>query len=183
MGIAFSNNQKSFCILLLLSVAQKSISQPEKYFHFSDPFTINISGNYKVIQHQMFDWSLGEFSTYTLNAKPLMIFSMGYLQSNYYPLLQYNHIDSFALQIKVGPNPFSDYIIIQSKQDQVIINSIQLIDFQGNVLYQLKGDYSGHDFYYKMHIKKLIFPFCYLNIKYTISGEIYKSKFFKLLQN
>lgn len=183
MGISFSTKQKNICILLLMSVAQKSISQPVKYFHLSDPFAINVSGNYKLIQHQMFVWSLGEFSTHTLNAKPLMIISLGFLQSNYYPLLQYNHIDSFALQIKVGPNPFSDYIIIQSEQDQIIINSIQLIDFQGNILYQLNGDYSGHDFYYKMPIKKLVNPFCFLNIKYTISGQIYKSKFFKLLQN
>jgi hypothetical protein len=183
MGILFSIKQKNICILLLLYVAQKSFSQPVKYFHFVDPYTINVSGNYKVIQHQIFDWSIGELSTRTLNARPLIIFSLGFLQSNYDPLLQYKHIDSFALQIKIGPNPFSDYIIIQSKQDQVIINSIQLIDFQGNILYQLNGDYSGHDFYFKMPIKKLMNPLCFLNIRYTISGQIYKSKFFKLLQN
>jgi hypothetical protein len=183
MGIPFSTKQKNICILLLLSVAQKSFSQPVKYFHFLDPFTINVSGNDKVIQHQIFDWSFGELSIRSWNAKPLMIFSMGFLQCDYNPLLQYKHIDSFALQIKIGPNPFSDYIIIQSKQDQVIINSIQLIDFQGNILYQLNGDYSGYDFYFKMPIKKLMNPLCFLNIRYTISGQIYKSKFFKLLQN
>jgi hypothetical protein len=97
--------------------------------------------------------------------------------------LVYNNIDSFAFQIKIGPNPFSDYIIIQSEQDQVIINGIQLLDFQGKILYQLNGDHSGHHFYYKIPVKKLIHPLCILNIRYTVSGQIYKSKFFKLLQN
>ena len=183
MGISFSSKQKNICILLLISFAQKAYAQPIKYFHFLDPFTINVLGNDKLIQHQLFNWSVGEFSIRTLNAKPLLIISLGFLQSNYYPSLQYNHLDSFALQIKIGPNPFSNYIIIQSKQDQVIINSIQLIDIHGTILYQLNGDYSGHDFYYKMPIKKLINPLFFLNIRYTISGQIYKSKFFKLLQN
>ena len=183
MGISFSTKQKNICILLLISFTQKAFAQPIKYFHFLDPFTINVLGNHKMIQHEMFNWSVGEFSTRTLIAKPLMIVSLGFLQNNYYLSLQYIQLDSFALQIKIGPNPFSNYIIIQSRQDQIIINSIQLVDFQGNILYQLNGDYSGHDFYYKMPIKKLINPLCFLNIRYTISGQIYKSKFFKLLQN
>jgi hypothetical protein len=183
MGIYFSSKQKRVCILLVFSIAQNSYTQPIKYFHFLDPFTINVAGNHVIIQNQLYDWSVGEFSNRTLNVKSLMIFSLGFLQSNYYPLLQYNQTDSFALQIKIGPNPFSDYIVIQSKQDQVIINGIQLLDFQGNILYQLNGDYSGHDFYFKMPIKKLTNPLCFLNIRYTVSGQIYKSKFFKLLQN
>ncbi len=183
MGIYFSTNAKHVCIMILLGIAQKPFAQPIKYIHFLDPFTMNVAGYHAIIQNQIYDWSLGEFSIRTLNAKPLTIFSMGFLQSIYSPLLQYNHIDSFALQIKIGPNPFSDYIIIQSKQDQIIINAIQLVDFQGNILYQLSGDYSGHDFYFKMPIKKLNNPICFLNIRYTISGQMNKSKFFKLLQN
>lgn len=182
MGIYFSSKQKQVCILLVFSMAQKADAQFVKNIRRLDPFTINVTGNYSIIQNQLYDWSLGELAIRSFNIKSLFI-SLGFLQSQYYPLLQYNNVDSFALQIKIGPNPFSSYIIIKSEQDQVIINSIQLIDFQGHILYQLNGDYSGHDFYFKMPVKKLINPLCFLNIRYTISGQINKSKFFKLLQN
>ena len=183
MGILFSSKQKNICILLLISIAQKSFAQPEKYCHIKDPYSINVAGNHVIIQNQIFDWSLGESLIRTFNSNPLLNISLGFLQSNYYPFLQFNNQDSFGLQIKIGPNPFSNYVIIQSRQDQVIINSIQLVDFQGNILYQVKGSYSGHNFYLKMPIGKLINPLCFLHINYTISGQIYKSKFFKLLQN
>ena len=182
MGILFSSKQKNICILLLISIAQKSFGQSNKFFHCKDPFTINVTGNNAIIQNKMYDWSLGESVISTFNCNPLLNISLGFLQSNYYPFLQFNNLDSFALQIKIGPNPFSNYVIIQSSQDQVIINSIQLVDFQGNILYQVKGSYSGHNFYLKMPIGKLINPLCFLHINYTISGQIYKSKFFKLLQ-
>lgn len=183
MGILFSSKQKNICILLLISIAQKSFGQSNMFFHCKDPFTINVTGNHAIIQNKMYDWSLGESVISTFNCNPLLNISLGFLQSNYYPFLQFNNLDSFALQIKIGPNPFSNYVIIQSSQDQVIINSIQLVDFQGNILYQVNGSYSGHNFYLKMPIGKLINPLCFLHINYTISGQIYKSKFFKLLQN
>jgi len=183
MGILFSSKQQYIFILIVLSFAQKPYVHAKKYFHFIDPFAINVAGNHVIIQNQIYDWSLGELVIGTFNTTPLLYISLGFLQSQYYPLLQYNNVDSFALQIKIGPNPFSNFIILQSEQDQIVINAIQLVDFQGKILYQLKGDYSGHDFYLKMSIGKLISPICLLHINYTISGQIYKSKFFKLLQN
>jgi hypothetical protein len=182
MGIYFSSKQKQVCILLVFSIAQKSNAQFVKNMRRLDPFTINVTGNYSIIQNQFYDWSLGELAIRSFNIKSLFI-SLGFLQSQYYPLLQYNNVDSFALQIKIGPNPFSNYIIIQSEQDQLIINAIQLLDFQGNVLYQINGDYAGHCFYYKIPIKKLFNPLCFLIIRYTIADQLYKLKFFKLLQN
>jgi hypothetical protein len=183
MGIFFSPKQRQVYILLVFSITQNAYGQAVNNFRCIDPFTINVAGHNAMIQNQLFDWSIGELSTRTFFGKAVFIISLGFLQSSYHPLLVYNNIDSFAFQIKIGPNPFSNYIIIQCEQDQLIINGIQLLDFQGKILYRLNGDYSGHQFYYKIPVEKLIHPLCILNINYTISGQIYKSKFFKLLQN
>ena len=183
MGIFFSMKERQVCILLVFSITQNAYGQAVNNFRCIDPFTINVAGNSAMIQNQLFDWSIGELSTSTFIGKAVFIISLGFLQSSYHPLLIYNNIDSFAFRIKIGPNPFSNYIIIQCEQDQLIINGIQLLDFQGKILYRLNGDYSGHQFYYKIPVEKLIHPLCILNINYTISGQIYKSKFFKLLQN
>jgi len=87
------------------------------------------------------------------------------------------------MQIKVGPNPFTNKIIIQSKVDELTITSIQLIDFQGNKLYSSSEPFSGIHFYKEITVKKLIVPICFLKIQYTISDHIYKSKYLKLIQH
>ena len=181
MGILFSNNHKQIFVLLLMGIAQKQYAQD--YPHLCDTYAINVAGKNVVVKNMYYDWSLGELAVHTLTGIPHIIISCGYLQSSYYPLLQYHNTDSFAIKIKIGPNPFSNYVVIQCEQDQLDIHAIQLLDFQGKILFQLNGNYSGHQFYYKMPIQKLINPVCFLNISYSIADHIYKSKFFKLLQN
>jgi hypothetical protein len=111
------------------------------------------------------------------------ILSSGFLQSNYSPLSLYQQLDSFAMQIKVGPNPFRNRIIIQSKVDDMIITSIQLHDFNGTILYSSMEYFSGIQFYKEIIVDKLMIPICFLEIKYTISDHIYKSKYIKLIQH
>jgi len=183
MGILISKKHNQFCILLLLGIVQKPYAQVLSNFHFHDPFTINVAGKYNIIHDVLYDWSFGEMAIHTMYTKPTFYISLGFLQSNYYPFLQYKNLDSFDIKIKIGPNPFSNYIVIQSQQDQLIINCIQLLDFQGKVLYQVNGDYAGLNFYYKLFVKKLNSPMCFLNISYTISDHINRKKYFKLLQN
>ena len=166
-----------------MGIVQNTNAQAISNFHFHDPFTLNVAGKHNNIHNLIFDWSFGEMAIHTMFIKPALFISLGFLQSNYYPFLQYSNLDSFGIKIKIGPNPFSNYIVIQSQQDQLIINAIQLLDFQGKILYQVNGDYAGHDFYYKLYVKKLNTPICFLNISYTISDNIYRTKYFKLLQN
>lgn len=183
MAVLFSNKNKSVCVLLLLSLSQRGYGQNRITTNFIDPYLINVTGSHSIINDLWCDWSVGEFVTQTHKIPSTLLLSCGYLQSHYSPLLFFQDIDSFPIQIKIGPNPFSQFIIIQSQQDALIINSIQLIDFQGILLHELLGDYAGHHFYYKIPIQKLNNPICFLKINYTIDAQIYKSKYFKLLQH
>jgi hypothetical protein len=141
-------------------------------------------GNTYQFNNIALDWSVGETPLIqVLDLQKQYQLSTGFLQGSYYPQLLYQQLDSFSIQIKVGPNPFTNKIIIQSKVDELTITSIQLMDFQGNRLYSSSGLFSGIHFYKEILVRKLVVPICFLEIKYPISDHIYKSKYLKLLQH
>jgi hypothetical protein len=184
MGFLFFQNHKKVCVFFLLGIVSDAQSQRNNTLHFIDPYTLNVVGNAHQFNNLKLDWSVGEVAIFKLaDWQKQFILSSGFLQSNYTPLALYQQIDSFALQIKVGPNPFSNRIIIQSKVDGIIITSIQLHDFNGAILYSSMEYFSGIQFYKEIIVDKLMIPICFLEIKYTISDHIYKSKYIKLIQH
>ena len=184
MGILFVQKQRQVYLYLLLGVMNEVHGQYLNSHHFINPFALNVTGNSSQLNEFHIDWSIGEaFLTKTLSTQNGWILSTGFLQSIYAPLNLYDALDSFAIQIKVGPNPFSNKIIIQSKVDEVIINSIRIIDFEGNVIYNLNESFSGIHFYHEIKIGKLMHPICFLSIQYSIADKIYKSKYLKLIQH
>ena len=184
MGFLFFQNHKKVCVYFLLGVVGDVNAQHANTIHFIDPYTLNVMGNTYPFNHISLDWSVGEAPlVQILDLQKQYQLSTGFLQGSYYPQLLYQQLDSFAIQIKVGPNPFSNRIIIQSKVDDLTITSIQLIDFQGSKLYNSSEQFSGLQFYKEIIIKKLIVPVCFLEIQYTISDHIYKSKYLKLIQH
>ena len=184
MGFLLSPNQHKACVFFLLGIVSEANAQVPKSQHFIDPYTMNVIGNAYQYQNLALDWSMGETPIIQmLTLQKQYQLSTGFLQSNYFPQLLYQQLDSFAIQIKVGPNPFSDRIIIQSKVDGLIINGIKIIDFQGRILFNLSEPFSGLQFYKEIIIGKLMMPICFLQIQYTISDQIYKSKYLKLIQH
>lgn len=151
---------------------------------YQDPFTINVTGFSHQRSDLIMDWSWGEASMIkTLQTYPSYILSTGFLQSKNDPLLLFKNVDSFALQIKIGPNPFTDLIQISSNQEGIAINAIQLFDTHGILLHQMKGQFAGLHFYYQIHVQSLHDPTCYLVVYYSIGDLLIKSKCFKLIQN
>lgn len=184
MGVLFIQRKRHFCLALLIGFSNESYGQAKSRQNYIDPYTINVTGSSTQINNYQFDWSIGEAAmVHTLFAQKNLMLSTGFLQNLYYPLYLYNQLDSFAIQIKVGPNPFSNRIIIQSKVDEMIITEIQLTDFQGKLIYNSNVHYSGLEFFHEILIGKLLYPICFLSIRYCIADKIYKSKYFKLIQN
>jgi len=184
MGFLFFQNHKKVCVYFLLGIVSDVNAQQSNTIHFIDPYTLNVLGNTYQLNNMALDWSVGETPLIKmLDLQKQYQLSTGFLQGNYYPQLLFQQLDSFAMQIKVGPNPFTNKIIIQSKVDELTITSIQLIDFQGHSLYSSSASFSGIHFYKEITVKKLIVPICFLEIQYTISDHIYKSKYLKLIQH
>ncbi len=184
MGILFSKKQKKVCMFFLMGLVNDASGQQVTNQHFLDPYTMNVMGSASQISNISFDWSIGEAPiAQMLNWQAQFQLSTGFLQSSYYPQLLFKHLDSFEVEIKVGPNPFSDRIIIQSKVDEIMITGIQLIDFQGKVLFTSTELFSGIQFYKEINIRKLLFPICFLQIQYIISDRIYNTKYLKLIQH
>lgn len=184
MGFLFFQNQKKICVYFLLGIVSDVNAQHTNAIHFIDPYSFNVIGNAYQFDNMALDWSVGETPLIKmLDLQKKYQLSTGFLQGSYYPQLLYQQLDSFAIQIKVGPNPFTNNIIIQSKVDELTITSIQLIDFQGNRLYSSSASFSGIHFYKEILVRKLIVPICFLEIKYTISDHIFKSKYLKLIQH
>jgi len=184
MGFLFFQNQKMFCVYFLLGIVGDVNAQQSNTIHFIDPYTLNVLGNTYQFNNMALDWSVGETPLIQmLDLQKQYQLSTGFLQGSYYPQLLYQQLDSFSIQIKVGPNPFTNKIIIQSKVDELAITFIQLIDFQGNKLYSSSETFSGIHFYKEIIVKKLIVPICFLEIQYIISDHIYKSKYLKLIQH
>jgi hypothetical protein len=183
MGILFNQRSRQLCFALLIGIIKEADGQVKDPHKFIDPFSINIVGNFRQIHAIHFDWSIGEAAMANTHTAPNnLVLSTGFLQSIYYPLHLYQQIDSFDIQIKVGPNPFTNRIIIQSRVDEMIVKEIKLIDFQGNLLYLTNISYSGLQLYHEILIGKLLYPVCFLSIRYCIGDAIYKSKYFKLIQ-
>jgi len=184
MGVLFIQKKRQFCLALLISFSNEFYGQEKKLPHYIDPYSINVAGRFNQINNLQLDWSIGEAAmVHTLFIQKKLILSTGFLQNLYYPLYLYNQLDSFAIQIKVGPNPFNNRIIIQSKVDEMVITEIQLTDFQGTLIYNSNLHYSGLEFFHEIVIGKLLFPICFLSIRYCLADKIYKSKYFKLIQN
>jgi hypothetical protein len=184
MGFLFFHKSTIVCIGLGFAIPITAYNQYKWMSVCQDPFTINVTGSSRQLSNITIDWSWGEASIIkTLHAYPSYILSTGFLQSKNDPLLLFKNLDSFALQIKIGPNPFTDFIQITMNQEGIAIHAIQLFNAQGILLYQMKGNYSGLGFYHKIKMEAHDNSIYYLVVNYTIGDFMTKSKYFKLIQN
>ncbi len=184
MGFLFFHKSTIVSIVLGLAIPISGYNQYKWMPIYQDPFTINVTGSSHELSNLTIDWSWGEASIIkTLHDNPSYFLSTGFLQSKNDPFLLFKNLDSFALQIKIGPNPFTNLIQISTNQEGILIHAIQLFNSQGILLYQMKGYYNGLRFYHKIQIEALNNSICYLVVHYSIGDLLKRSKYFKLIQN
>jgi len=148
-----------------------------------DPNTINCNGGCISLNKIIIDWTAGDVgNTIKYNAKPFIIISTGYLQNDYDASALFRTMGNFGLQIKVGPNPFTNNIHISCAQTGMDIISIALYDNVGNGFNLIKGPFSGLLFEKNIYIHQLSNPICYLKVHYIIANKYELSRTFKLIQ-
>jgi hypothetical protein len=129
------------------------------------------------------DWGLGEMaSAFTVLQNPSILLSTGYLQSNYDIVSLFNQLDSFGLQIKVGPNPFYNTLRIYCAQDGLDIMAIKVFDSHGVIIKNISGPFSGLQFDQTIQIQKLSTPICLIHIQYKIANLYSRQRIYKLIQ-
>ncbi|MEY4278261.1 MAG: hypothetical protein RL377_265 [Bacteroidota bacterium] len=190
MGFLFYKRKRVLCCAFLISSQGLMSSQPllfaqvPSFQQFHNSFVFNTTGGSKNINDLRFDWSVGASIQFTATAPEYeWILSFGFLQNDYDKALLYKTKDSFALQIKLGPNPFSDHLIIQCNQEGITITGLQLMDLFGTTLFISTESHSGIHYYEQLHLNKLKYPACVLVVYYTIADGNSSSRKYKLVQN
>lgn len=184
MGSLFFKNKKSICCILLWGTHHIAIAQSFSHKMGLDPFSINTSGGSNRLGDWLFDWSLGESPMLSSIAPKLnWSVSFGFLQNDYPKNLLFSTLDSFALQIKVGPNPFSHKLIIQCQQEGVVITELHLINLSGQTLYHKRGEYAGLNYYQEINLEKVHTGTCLLIVYISINNHNRIARTYSLLQN
>mgnify|MGYP000154930309 CR=1 FL=1 len=184
MGVLLYSYKCSIYTAILLGIPIVNLAQKIEDKGFTDPYTINVAGGTWRQNNNWIDWSLGESTLIkTFYKHPILLLSFGFLQSGYDPLLLFKSLDSFDLQIKVGPNPFQSKVFIQSKQDGIAIIKVQVMNFRGDIIYYFPGIYAGLHYYLEIPIQKLNNPIYYLYIQYRIGENTERTKIIKLIQH
>jgi hypothetical protein len=148
-----------------------------------DPYVINCNGGSTLVNQIIIDWTVGNMgNTFSAISRPALILSTGYLQNSYNVTALFKQIDSFGLQIKVGPNPFRNTLHIYCAQDGLDIITIKLFDSQGIMIKNILGPFSGIGFDQILQIQKLSNPICYVQIQYKVANEFILQRTYKLLQ-
>jgi hypothetical protein len=159
-------------------------AQAPSFQLFNHSFVFNTTGGSKNIKDLRFDWSIGASLQLTATTPEYpWILSFGFLQNEYDKAQLYKTKDSFGLQIKLGPNPFSDHLIVQCNQEGVTITGLQLMDLFGTTLFLSTQSHSGIHYYEQLHLSKLKYPACVLVVYYTIGDAYSSSRKYKLVQN
>ena len=152
-------------------------------FQQIDPYTINSIGGSIYTNQMNIDWGLGEMaSTFKINHTPSILLSTGYLQSNYDIVSHFNQLDSFGLQIKVGPNPFYNQLRLYCEQDGVDIMAIKVFDSHGVIIKNISGPFSGLQFDQTIQIQKISTPICLVHIQYKVANTYSRQRIYKLIQ-
>lgn len=184
MGSLLSNHKKSICCILLWGTHHIAIGQSFTHKMGLDPFSINSSGGSRRLGDLLLDWSLGE-SPMIASILPILNWriSFGFLQNDYPKNILFSTLDSFALQIKVGPNPFSHKLIIQCEQEGIAITELHLINLSGQTLYHKKEAYAGLYYYQEINLEKTHAGNCILIVYLMINSRNRITRTYSLLQN
>lgn len=184
MGKLLSHHKRSICFFLLWGSHQMSIAQSISTQIGWDPASMNTTGNSSKIGNLLLDWSVGEApliaSSFSI---PHWQISFGFLQNDFNKNLLFSSQDSFAIQIKVGPNPFSQKLIIQCAQEGISITELHLINIWGQTLYHQKGIHAGINYHHEILMDQVNAGACLLMVYLLINNQNSFCKTYRLLQN
>ncbi len=143
------------------------------YFILLDPFSLAIQGGSIALAHEqnsiIIDWSLGQPAAGELFNKDYSIFiSNGFLQNKNCDRCLYKNIDSFLVQLKIGPNPIVQYLYMQLNQAGIFWQGVDIYNLEGKLIQRTKVNQSAFQLRYNINFngypKGIYFLKCYFLI-------------------
>lgn len=101
-------------------------------------YVVSTAGGDTVVNGISVSWTIGEVAIATLKDKDnTLVLTQGFQQA-YFEITSIGEPLSTNFEIKVYPNPASDYVWVDLKSDEIKDATIELYDLEGKLIYSSK---------------------------------------------
>ena len=146
------------------------------------PSIINLSGDSKLIEGIIWDWSFGEqLLVNTLYSEKNFLLTTGFLQNDFGVGVDFKILET-TTPFKIGPNPFIKNLKIHSDQSGILISKIEMSNAQGQLLKIIQGPWSGIQFEQTLSFTSANTGIYLISIHYVVGKSILKKQIFKVIK-
>ena len=163
--------------LMMALFCSDTINGQTKY-----PTIINLSGDSKLIEGIIWDWSFGEqLLVNTLYSDKNFLLTTGFLQNDFGVGVNFKILET-TTPFKIGPNPFIKNLKIHSDQSGILISKIEMSNAQGQLLKIIQGPWSGIQFEQTLSFTSANTGIYFISIHYVVGKSILKKQIFKVIK-
>ena len=163
--------------LMMALFCSDTINAQTKY-----PSIINLSGDSKLIEGIIWDWSFGEqLLVNTLYSEKNFLLTTGFLQNDFGVGVDFKILET-TTPFKIGPNPFIKNLKIHSDQSGILISKIEMSNAQGQLLKIIQGPWSGIQFEQTISFTSANTGIYFISIHYVVGKSILKKQIFKVIK-
>jgi len=163
--------------LMMALFCSDTINAQTKY-----PSIINLSGDSKLIEGIIWDWSFGEqLLVNTLYSEKNFLLTTGFLQNDFGVGVDFKILET-TTPFKIGPNPFIKNLKIHSDQSGIHISKIEMSNAQGQLLKIIQGPWSGIQFEQTISFTSANTGIYLISIHYVVGKSILKKQIFKVIK-
>ena len=163
--------------LMMALFCSDTINGQTKY-----PTIINLSGDSKLIEGIIWDWSFGEqLLVNTLYSDKNFLLTTGFLQNDFGVGVNFKILET-TTPFKIGPNPFIKNLKIHSDQSGILISKIEINNAQGQLLKIIQGPWSGIQFEQTLSFTSANTGIYFIAIHYVVGRSILKKQIFKVIK-
>ena len=163
--------------LMMALFCSDTINGQTKY-----PTIINLSGDSKLIEGIIWDWSFGEqLLVNTLYSDKNFLLTTGFLQNDFGVGVDFKILET-TTPFKIGPNPFIKNLKIHSDQSGILISKIEMNNAQGQLLKIIQGPWSGIQFEQTLSFTSANTGIYFISIHYVVGKSILKKQIFKVIK-
>ena len=163
--------------LMMALFCSDTINAQTKY-----PTIINLSGDSKLIEGIIWDWSFGEqLLVNTLYSDKNFLLTTGFLQNDFGVGVNVKILET-TTPFKIGPNPFIKNLKIHSDQSGILISKIEMSNAQGQLLKIIQGPWSGIQFEQTISFTSANTGIYFISIHYVVGKSILKKQIFKVIK-
>ena len=163
--------------LMMALFCSDTLNAQSKY-----PTIINLSGDSKLIEGIIWDWSFGEqLLVNTLYSDKNFLLTTGFLQNDFGVGVDFKILET-TTPFKIGPNPFIKNLKIHSDQSGILISKIEINNAQGQLLKIIQGPWSGIQFEQTLSFTSANTGIYFISIHYVVGKSILKKQIFKVIK-